>query len=296
MRSWMRTRAARWTIRLLVAPLLVCFMFRWFEHRQVYQPSRPLEASGADLGVPWQDVTFQAEDGTELNGWFFSSSTEPHAPEYAAVFCHGNGGNISHRLDACRALLGVGMSVFVFDYRGYGRSQGRPGEEGTYLDGVAAYEWLRKKGFPAKRILAVGESLGGAVATELALRRPTAGLVLVSAFTSVPALGAELFPILPVQWLCSIRYDNLSKLPRLEVPLLIMHSRADTLISYRHGQALFAAAREPKLFWELRGDHNDALFVGFREYQEGLQRFVKSLPSVPAADAPAGPLERNKQI
>lgn len=284
MRSWMRTRVARWTIRLLIWPLLLYLMFRWFEHNQVYHPSRRLDASGAELGVPWQDVYFHAEDGTELNGWFFSSSTETNAAGYAAVFCHGNGGNISHRLDACRALVGVGVSVFVFDYRGYGRSRGRPSEEGTYLDGVAAYEWLRKKGFPPERILAFGESLGGAVATELALRRPMAGLILVSTFTSVPDLGAELFPFLPVRWLCVIRYDNLAKLPRVDVPILIMHGRADSIVPYRHGEALFAVAREPKMFWELRGDHNDALFAGFQEYQEGLRRFVKSLPPVSTAE------------
>lgn len=276
MRTWTRGRLLRWVTRLLVWPLVFYLMFRWFEHSQVYHPLRRLDASGADLGVPWQDVTFRAADGTELNGWFFPGNRES-SNQFVVVFCHGNGGNISHRLDASRALLGTGVAVFVFDYRGYGRSSGRPSEEGTYRDAVAAYEWVRNKGFSPKNIVAFGESLGGAVSTELALRRPVGGLILVSAFTSVPAVGAELFPWLPVNWLCAIRYDTLSKLPRVNVPVLIMHGRNDTIIPFRHGEALFAAARPPKMFAELPGDHNDALIVGFQEYQEGLRQFFTSL-------------------
>jgi fermentation-respiration switch protein FrsA (DUF1100 family) len=172
--------------------------------------------------------------------------------------------------------------VFVFDYRGYGRSRGRPSEEGTYLDAEAAWEWLRQRGFPPERIIAFGESLGGGVATEMVLRKPAGGLILVSTFTSVPAIGAELFPFLPVRWLCTIRYDNLAKLPRITVPVLIMHSRTDTIIPFRHGEALFAAAPEPRMFRELQGDHNDCLFTGW--YQDGLRDFVKALPQIPAAD------------
>ena len=113
-------------------------------------------------------------------------------------------------------LLATGVNVFVFDYRGYGRSQGRPSEEGTYRDAQAAYQWLRQKGFPGTNIIAFGESLGGGVAAELAVRETVGGLVLQSTFTSIPDMGAELFPWLPVRWLGTIRYDTRSKLPRLQ--------------------------------------------------------------------------------
>jgi len=156
-------------------------------------------------------------------------------------------------------LLSTGVSVFLFDYRGYGRSQGHPSEEGTYRDGQAAYQWLQHHGFDGSRILLFGESLGGGVAAELATRVSSSGLVLQSTFTSITDIGAELFPWLPVRWLAHIKYDTLSKLPRIQVPVLVMHSRDDRLIGFRHSQRNFAGANEPKLFCELAGDHNDPL-------------------------------------
>ena len=165
------------------------------------------------------------------------------------LICHGNAGNISHRLELCGTLLATGASVFVFDYRGYGRSQGRPGEEGAYYRDAQAHQWLQHRGFTGERIIAFGESLGEGVASELALRERSGGLVLQSTFTSIPDVAAELFPWLPARWLCTIRYDTLAKLPRLRLPLLVMHGRADTLIGFHHGEKNFAAANPPKLFW-----------------------------------------------
>ncbi len=153
-------------------------ILRWFEHSQVYHPDRVLVATGAELGRPFEDTVFKASDGVALNGWFFPASTNSPRAHLAVLICHGNAGNISHRLDTCAALLATGVNVFVFDYRGYGRSQGRPSEEGTYCDAQAAYQWLRQKGFAGTNIIAFGESLGGGVAAELAVREPVGGLVL----------------------------------------------------------------------------------------------------------------------
>src|ERR1035437_1336658 len=191
-------------IGLLLTCLLIVLMLRWFEHSQVYHPDRVLTATGAELGRPFEDVRFKASDGVELNGWFFPAGTNSHRPRLAVLVCHGNAGNISHRLDTCAALLPTGVNVFVFDYRGYGRSQGRPSEEGTYRDAQAAYQWLRQKGFAGVNIIAFGESLGGGVAAELAARETVGGLVLQSTFTSIPDMGADLFPWLPVRWLGTI--------------------------------------------------------------------------------------------
>src|SRR5262249_52582451 len=146
------------------------------------------------------DVYFETADNVRLNGWFFPAGTNSPRAALAVLVCHGNAGNISHRLELCRALLATGVSVFVFDYRGYGRSKGRPSEEGTYRDAQAAYRWLQEKGFAGSNILAYGESLGGGVAAELALRERLGGLILQSTFTSIPDIGAELFPWLPVRW------------------------------------------------------------------------------------------------
>ncbi len=257
-------------------------MLRWFEHSQVYHPERALIATGAELGRPFEEVWFTAADGVRLNGWFFPAEAQSPRAHWVVLHCHGNGGNISHRLEACRLLLETGASVFVFDYRGYGRSHGRPSEEGTYLDAQAAHQWLQLKGFSPRHILAYGESLGGGVAAELALREPTAALILQSTFTSILDIGAELFPWLPVRWLALIKYDTLAKLPHLAVPVLVLHSRADDLIGFSHGQRLFAAAKEPKLLWEIKGDHNNPL-VDRGLLFAGLERFLQRLE---AASAP----------
>ncbi len=281
-RNWIKASA-----RLVLVCVVLFVMLRWFEHSQVYHPDRVLNASGAELGRPFEEVLFKASDGVELNGWFFPANTNSPRARLAVLVCHGNAGNISHRLELCRALLDTGVSVFVFDYRGYGRSQGRPSEEGTYRDGQAAHQWLQQKGFSGTNIIAFGESLGGGVASELALREPLGGLILQSTFTSIPDIGADLFPWLPVRWLSRIRYDTLSKLPRLKIPVLVMHSRADEIIPFHHGERNFAAANEPKLFRELKGEHNDAL-DDRQGFIAGLEKFV-AMAETARAQAPAKP-------
>ena len=253
-------------------------LFRWFEHSHVYHPVRQLQATGTELGRPHENVFFKTSDDVELNGWFFPAATS--APQAQLVFlnCHGNGGNISHRLGLYRALLDLGAGVFSFDYRGYGLSQGRPSEEGTYLDAQAAYRWLRQMGFAAKNIIIYGESLGGGIASELCVREKTGGLILQSTFTSLPDLGVELYPWLPVRLLGEIHYDTRSKLPRLKIPVLVMHSPEDGLIGFRHSQENFAVANEPKFFCELRGRHSDQAWEapGFKSALKTFLQAVKS--------------------
>jgi len=251
-------------------------MLRWFEHSQVYHPSRTLDATGQELGRPFENVFFETSDGLRLNGWFYASNTNSPGSSPTVLVCHGNAGNISHRLELCRTLLDEGLNVFVFDYRGYGLSQGRPSEEGTYRDARAAFEWLERKGL--HQVIAYGESLGGGVASELCLHEQTCGLILQSTFTSIPDIGAELFPWLPVRLLASIRYETMNRLPRIKVPVLVMHSRDDGLIRFRHGERNFAAANQPKLFCELKGGHNEPLtdVTAFRAGIQGFLRLIKN--------------------
>ena len=246
-------------------------MLRWFEHSQVFHPDRVLTATGAELGRPFEEAWFSTSDGVRLNGWFYPANTDSPRTRIAVLFCHGNAGNIGDRLAICRTLLATGVNVLLFDYRGYGRSAGRPSEEGTYLDAQAAHQWLRQKGFAGTDIIAFGESLGGGIASELALREPVDGLVLQSTFCSMTEIGAELFPWLPVRWIGSIKYDTRAKLPRLKIPVLIMHSRTDGLIGFHHAEKNFAAANEPKLFVELQGNHNEPVLD--REFREAVERF-----------------------
>jgi pimeloyl-ACP methyl ester carboxylesterase len=267
---------------LLGGGLCLWIMLRWFEHSQVYRPGRVLDATGDELGRPFEDIIFAASDGVELNGWFFPANINSPRASLAVLFCHGNGGNISHRLHVCQALLETGVSVFLFDYRGYGRSRGRPSEEGTYRDAAAACRWLQRKGFATTNVVAFGESLGGGVASELASRETLGGLILQSTFTSIPDIGAELFPWLPVRLVSSIRYDTCRRLPRLRIPILVMHSRTDDLIAFHHAERNFASANQPKLFWEIKGGHNDPL-ADRAVFVAGIEKF---LPMLETAGSP----------
>jgi fermentation-respiration switch protein FrsA (DUF1100 family) len=276
---WTRERKRKW-IRGLVLLLLLYAMLRWFEHSQVYFPDKQVSVSGASLARPWEDVYFKASDGTRLNGWFFTANINSPRAHRVILLLHGNAGNLGHRLDHCAALLATGVNVFAIDYRGYGRSEGRPGEEGTYRDAQAGHQWLSQKGFAATNIIALGESLGGGVASELAMRETIGGLILQSSFTSLPDIGAEVFPWLPVRLIASIKYDTRAKLARIKVPVLVMHSRADTLIGFHHAEKNFASANEPKLLWELQGDHNSTFEAGRAEYIEGLEKFLKLIEAI----------------
>jgi uncharacterized protein len=251
-------------------------MLRAFEHRQIFHPDRFMMFTGAELGRPFEDVFFSTSDGLQLNGWFFPCTPGSPRAHLALLYCHGNGGNIGYRLDACAAVLETGVNLFIFDYRGYGRSAGRPSEAGTYLDAQAAYHWLRNRGFAGSNIIAYGESLGGGVVSELGLREPLGGLVLQSTFTSIRDIGAEVFPWLPVRWLASNTYDTRSKLPRLHIPILVMHSRADGLARFHHAERNFAAANPPKWFCELEGDHNHPL-TNRAKFIGGLEEFIGTI-------------------
>ncbi len=268
-------------------------MLRWFEYGQVYHPTREWADPGPGANGTFQDIYFNSSDGVRLNAWFFPAHSDSLRNHRALLLCHGNGGNVSHRVDLCRALLRTGVNVLVFDYRGYGRSDGSPGEEGTYRDAQAAHQWLRQRGFEARNIIAFGESLGGGVASELVLREPAGGLVLQSAFTSIADAGADLFPWLPVRWLNTIKYDTLKKLPRISVPVMIMHSRDDGLIRFRHAERNFAAANEPKMFWETNGDHDYALASDFDHCAAGMDKFLAMIEGL---DVPAVAPQREVQV
>lgn len=249
-------------------------MIRWFEHRQVYAPSRVVETCALDW--PREDVQFAASDQCQLHGWFFPAKKDARHSRLAFLLMHGNAGNVATRHGFYEAWLSLGVNLFSFDYRGYGLSQGKPGEEGTYRDAEAAHAWLVARGFAPENIIALGKSLGGGVASELALRKPLGGLILQSTFTSIADVGADLFPFLPVRWVNTIRYDTLSKLPRIKIPLLIIHSRGDKTIRFRHAERNYAAANQPKMFWEITSGHTDILETGRAHYLEGLEKYLQT--------------------
>jgi alpha-beta hydrolase superfamily lysophospholipase len=251
-------------------------MLRWFEHSQVYHPDRLLIANGGELGRPFENLLLKTSDGIGIHAWFFSADQSSPRKGLVLLVCHGNAGNISHRLSLARALLQTGVNVFLFDYRGFGQSEGTPTEEGTYLDAQAAHHWLTQQGYSPTNIILFGESLGGGIASELAVREKIGGLILQSTFSCIPDVGAELFPWLPVRWMASIHYNTCEKLPRITVPVLVMHSRMDALIRFRHAEKNFARANEPKLMWELQGDHNESV-VDEQHFVAGVEKFLRMI-------------------
>ena len=247
-------------INLLIAAavayaLIMLFVFL-YQPRLVYFPQveRELTATPRAAGLDYEDVTLTTADNVKLHGWWVPSRNA----RGTILLMHGNAGNISHRLGYLTMFNRLGYSVLLFDYRGYGKSGGHPDEEGTYRDAEAAWLHLAATRNVAPRdIVMVAESLGGGVATWLALKYPPRALVLASTFRSVPDLGAQIYPWLPVRLLARITYDNLARIARVDAPVLIAHSRNDEVIPFAHGEALFAAAREPKQMLVLAGGHND---------------------------------------
>ncbi|HOC63810.1 MAG TPA: alpha/beta hydrolase [Sedimentisphaerales bacterium] len=224
------------------------------QSRLLYRPVRDVAFTPEDMGLDFEDVTFRTQDGLALNGWYVAAADAP----FTILFCHGNAGNIMHRLDTVSLFHRLGLNCFVFDYRGYGRSEGRPTEAGTYRDARAAYEWLRQsRGIPAEQIVLFGRSLGGSVAAHLAAQVDARAAVVESAFTSYPDMGARIYPYMPVRLFARFRYNTAAHLAEARCPVLVMHSREDRLVPFKFGRRLFEAAPEPKRFVEIQGDHND---------------------------------------
>ena len=259
-------------ILILITFYVLLMLFLYFRQASFVffpnQPSRALLSSPADIGLQYQDVMLQTKDKVKLHAWFVPN---PNA-KAVVLICHGNAGNISHRLDTIKTFYDMGLAVFIFDYRGYGQSEGRESEKGTYLDARAAFDYLLLS-YKAEQIALFGRSLGGAVASELATKVSPAVLILESTFRSVPDMGAEHYPFLPVRLLSRIRYDTYRRLPQIKVPVFILHSPDDETIPYTHGRALYEVANEPKQFMDLRGDHNGGFLIT-SGYAEEIKRFL----------------------
>jgi len=260
---------------LLVTALGYVGIAGWLYFAQenfVYFPDRGLAGTPANAGLAYEAVTFTADDGVRLSGWYIPV---PNA-RGTLLFSHGNAGNISHRLESIRQFRGLGLDVFIYDYRGYGESQGKPSEEGTYRDAEAAWRYLAEtRRVPPERLVYFGRSLGAAVASQLATRYPPQALIVESAFTSVPDFGTEVYPWLPVRFLARLQYPTRDNLRSLRVPVLVVHSRNDEIVPFRHGEALYQAANEPKAFLEIRGGHNDGFLVSGKHYTEGIDLFLR---------------------
>lgn len=243
----------------------------------VFQPEmdRGYGADPSDIGLEYTSLKLRTVDGETLDGWHVPPATA-REKRGLVLFLHGNAGNIGHRLDYVRMFHDLGLATLIIDYRGYGRSSGTPSEEGSYHDAEAAWQHATKVlGFAPGRIVIFGESLGGAVAAQLAEGNRPGALILASTFTSVPDLGADLYPWLPVRLLARIRYDTLARLSRIDCPLLVVHSRSDDVIPFAHGRRLFDAAGTRKQFLEIDGGHNEGFVFARKEWIREMDAFLR---------------------
>ena len=236
-------------------------------------PSRDLDATPEAIGLTFDDVRLETSDGVEVHGWFV-----PGTSDRVVLYFHGNAGNISHRLYSIRDWHELGLSVFIIDYRGYGQSDGKPSEQGLYRDAEAAWAYLTDdREIDPGDVVVFGRSLGGSVASWLAAREQPAGLIVESSFTSVPDIGQEAYPWLPVRWLSRFQHATRDHVSEVTVPVLVVHSRDDEIIPFHHGEAIFAAANEPKTFMEIRGGHNDGHVMSATVYRDGMRAFLSTL-------------------
>ncbi len=248
-------------------------MLHAIEASFIYFPQREYDARPEDFGLPAEPLSIESAGGARLAGWWLRG-----AGRTALLLFHGNGGNISHRLERARLLVeSIGLDVFLVDYRGYGASGGKPDEEGLYADGEAISRAAADRAFPPERTILFGESLGSAVAIETALRRPCRGVVLETPFLSIPAMARAIYPFVP-PFLIRTRFDNEAKIARLTIPKLIVAAERDEVVPPAHARRLFEVGAPPKELYVIPGaTHNDTYLAGGRQYLEVLRKLLESL-------------------
>jgi len=256
---------------LTIAVVLFVVYIRYLESRSIFFPSAEIMATPDEVGLPFEDVFIKTEDAVALHGWFVKSSPPSNK---VLIFLHGNAGNISGRLEKMKLFHQMGLSVLIIDYRGYGKSEGRPTEEGVYKDALAAYDYvMQREDIRQKNIVVYGASLGGAVAIDLASKRKVSHLIVDSSFTNAGDMAKRIFPFVP-SILIKTRLDSLSKIKKVKFPKLFIHSRADEVVPFILGEKLYKEAPSPKEFLEINGGHNDGHIYDGNKFVEGIRSFL----------------------
>lgn len=259
------------SIVIYVSVVLIAIYCTWgialfvMQPRFLYHPVREVTCTPRELGMDFEDVALETEDGLRLSGWYIPSGKS----EATVLFCHGNAGNVRHRLDSIRVFHDLGLNCCIFDYRGYGNSEGKPTEKGTCLDARAAYRWLtkEKKALP-RDIIIFGRSLGGSIAAHLASHVSARGLVIEGGFTSYVGIGKRFHPYVPVRLFARFRYNTLEYIGSVRCPVMLIYSRDDEIVPFEFGLRLYEAAAEPKKFMETAGSHNDHFVLSSETYRE----------------------------
>ena len=242
-----------------------------FQSSLIYFPMRSVSVTPQEIGLDFEEVWLKTSDDVTLSSWFIPAEEQ----RGVLLFCHGNAGNISHRLESIRIFHDLGLSVLIFDYRGFGQSEGSVSEEGTYLDAEAAWDHLiEERGVDPSEIVLFGRSIGGAVAAHLAARQQAGALILEFSFTSLTDLGTQVYPFLPIRLLSRYQYNTSAYLQQIDMPLLIIHSPDDEIIPFAHAKVLYEKADRPKELLQIMGDHNAGFFISGERYFNGIDRFL----------------------
>ena len=254
--------------------VLLSVMLHFFQEHFIYFPQSEIVATPEVISLDYEELTLTTSDGIEINAWWI-----PHSNARATLlFLHGNAGNISHRLDSINIFYQLGLSVLIIDYRGYGKSTGKPSEQGTYIDAETAWRYLiDEKKIKNNEIIIFGRSLGGAVASWLAEKYPSAALILESNFTSIADIGSHYYPYLPTKMLARIKYPSIDRMSNIKSPLLVIHSADDDIVPYKFGKQLFEKANKPKLFMDIVGGHNEGFLISGNKYSDGIDHFITDI-------------------
>ncbi|MEN6475299.1 MAG: alpha/beta fold hydrolase [Syntrophaceae bacterium] len=238
----------------------------------IYYPELDIRITPSSVGLAYTDVTVETSDGVNINAWWVPVKN----PRATVLFCHGNGGNVSYYLETLKVFKRLGLSALIFDYRGYGRSQGKPSEQGTYLDAEAAWQYLtHERKIAPQQLIIWGRSLGGAIAARTAARHPTGLLIIESAFTSVPEVAHAHIAWLPAWVFAEYRYDTRRYVEQITMPTLIIHSSEDEIIPFAHGRKLFETLEGPKVFLAIKGSHNQGFIDSLSVYEPGIDAFIR---------------------
>ena len=263
-------------IPALAAILLAIFvgvfiLVKFLERISVFYPCKVVDLTPASEQMDYEDLYITTKDGIKINAWLVKANA--HAS--TVIFAHGNAGTISDRIMKLKFFHEIGLNIIIFDYRGYGRSMGAPSEKGVYLDVAAVYDYIQaRKDIDPARIIGYGTSLGGAVMIELATQRKLAGLIVESSFTSAKEMARMIYPFVPTI-LMSIKFDSVSKVSKINVPKLFLHSHEDEMIPFSMSQKLYEASAEPKEFIVTYGGHNEGALVSHPEIKHQLMRFLQ---------------------
>lgn len=254
--------------------ILIMLYLRYIEKNTIFHPMKEIEYTPDELSLAYQEISFKAPDGVSLSAWLVPSQNA----RYTILFAHGNAGNISHRIEKIKFFHDLGCSVFIFDYRGYGKSKGSPSEKGLYKDAQGAYNYLLSIGIKPENIIGYGESLGGSAIIDLAVNNKLAALITDSAISKAQDMAKIIYPFLPY-WIFSVRLDSATKIKSITTPKLMIHSINDEIVPYRLGEKLYENAPQPKEFLKIHGGHNSSFFESGPVLKTKIAEFIKKLPA-----------------